>query len=274
LRALEQLQSLGYNVVNIHPGQVEDIEPADIVAMKFAGVVMLYGLAASPKGQTLLRACRDAGIASVAYGDDPALEPFDRVCSDHEQGACQLVKWLHARGCRRIQRFWRMSHSPRWLDQRDLGYERACRELGIESLPAIRSPDLTAFYWATNQTSEDYQDLARTLLGFLYRPLSEKPGIDAIMVATDPHAYQVATVLRMLGKVPNRDVLIVGYDNCWRDIVERQWEPVGPAATVDKSNDRVAADMVALLHRRITGELPDAPHLHMLEPSVVVCDGQ
>lgn len=271
LRALEQLQQHGYNVVSIHPAQVEQIQPADIIGMQFAGVVMLYGLAASAKGQSLLRACRDAGIPAVAYGDDPALEMHDRVSSDHERGAADLVHWLHARGCRRIQRFWRMSTNPRWLAQRDAGYERACRELGIEPLPAIRTPDLAAFFWSSGQSADDYNDLVRVLLGFLYRAIMDPPGVDAIMVATDPHAYQVASVLKLLGKVPNRDVQIVGYDNSWQDIIERQWEPHGPAATVDKNNDRVAGSMIELLQQRIAGELPPAPQIRMLDPQLIVC---
>jgi hypothetical protein len=67
------------------------------------------------------------------------------------------------------------------------------------------------------------------------------------MAPSDAIVGHLCAALRVHGRQPNRDVLLVGYDNMWDDMETRQWEPMGPVATVDKKNLAIGAELMALL---------------------------
>ena len=52
----------------------------------------------------------------------------------------------------------------------------------------------------------------RGIAGALPEHLCRADRIDALLLATDAHAVQAAAALRLFGLVPNRDVLLAGYD--------------------------------------------------------------
>ena len=97
--------------------------------------------------------------------------------------------------------------------------------------------------------------------------------IDAIMVASDPHANQVAAALRLFGKIPNKDIDIVGYDHTWAEEPSRIWEAVGPLATVDKRCDRICQELAALVLDRIDGRLPELPQRRVVEGEFIDLSG-
>jgi DNA-binding LacI/PurR family transcriptional regulator len=242
------------------------------------GLLMTYNIGESPLGQALARRCRQEGVPCVVYGDGPQLDDFDRVTSDHAAGAAALVRWLVSRGRKRILRFWRFSAERNWLSQRNIGFERAIAEAGLELLPAVRTPNLPREHDIEvpgDASRERFATLVRILAGFLlehFSPASKDRWPDAIMVATDRHAYQVAGALRLLGVVPGRDVTLVGYDNVFEDAIERHFEAVGPAATIDKRNDRIAHQLARLLIDRGAGRVPAQPQRCAVEGELIETD--
>ena len=212
---------------------------------------------------------RQNGVPVVCYGYGGNLE-FDSVTSDHAAGCQELCRWLIANGRRRLLRVWEQPigvEIPEWRKQRDLGYEAAMRAAGLEILPAVEIPPLPE---AAIQTRQDFDMRARLILGYLWEHLSGPNSADAILALTDGACYPIAAACRMLGKEPNRDVAIVGYDNYWQDSPHRQWEPVGPAATIDKLNLDLGQKLMDLLLARADGKLPPEPQLRLIAPELRV----
>jgi DNA-binding LacI/PurR family transcriptional regulator len=72
-------------------------------------------------------------------------------------------------------------------------------------------------------------------------------------VVSDGLVFDVAAACRLLGKDPDRDVCIVGYDNYWMGSSERRFESFTPAATVDKNLGEVGRALVSLALDRAAG---------------------
>jgi DNA-binding LacI/PurR family transcriptional regulator len=219
------------------------------------------------------RQLRDRGTPVVAYGHSEGLG-FDYVTSDHAAGCEELCRWLISQGRRRILRVWEHTSSqsriPEWRRQRDIGYERAMQAAGLEVIPML---DIPAFPEAFIQSREDFEMRARLVLGYLWGHLSGPDPVDAILALTDGPSFAVTSACRLMGKEPNRDVTIVGYDNYWQDSPNRQWEPTGPAATVDKRNIELGRELMVLLQARAEGGLPPEPQVRLLKPVLQVTGG-
>ena len=67
-------------------------------------------------------------------------------------------------------------------------------------------------------------------------------------------------------------MLVVGYDNYWSDVPERQFESAPPAATVDKRNLETGRTLVELLEQRVTGQLSAEPQHRVVEPELLVME--
>ena len=76
----------------------------------------------------------------------------------------------------------------------------------------------------------------------------------------------------LLGRTPGKDLLVVGYDNYWKDFSPGPWTPFVPAATVDKDNTQTGRMLVRLLLDRASGRLPDEPQRWRVEPKLLVTD--
>ncbi len=270
LAAVESFHAAGYSALLTHPKRFAEASAESIASVRPAGVMLTYGPGASSHGQALLAACRNIGVPAVVYGDAPELADHDRVRSDHARGAYELTRWLISQGRRRILPFWRMSQTPGWLAAREAGYRAAMADAGLEPLPAVRTPDLTDFFWSQSQTEADFLSAVRVLLGFLIDSVGGPDPVDAIMTATDPHAVQVMAALRLLGKQPGRELPVVGYDNTYRDIAEYQWQKTPPAATVDRNVQAIARQMTALLLDRINGSAPPQPRQCDIQPTLII----
>jgi DNA-binding LacI/PurR family transcriptional regulator len=107
--------------------------------------------------------------------------------------------------------------------------------------------------------------------GFVATSLGGTEPVDGILALTDFDASLIAGACRLLGKIPNRDVAIVGYDDVW-DTEERAWEPSRPLATMDKRNAEIGKAAVELLNDRFEGRLQGAPTMRALQPRLVVPD--
>ena len=259
------LEQAGLHVLNLNPQTLLDGGLAHLLTQRPRAVLVTYDVSESEVGPELIAACAEARIPVTAYGYSPALRRCDVVTCDQEAGSQALTRWLLQRGRRRILRVWRVRSDSHWLRQRDAGHERAMREAGAEVLPPVvitGLPDVIPDLATWNAT-------VRTVAGHLPEHLCGPTPIDAIMVATDPHANQVAAALRLFGKVPNEDIDIVGYDHTWAEEPSRIWEATGPLATVDKRCDRICQELAALVLDRIDGRLPEMPQRRVVEGEFV-----
>ncbi len=269
--ATRLLEQAGLHVLSINSRAAEPVSATQLVAMKPSGVLVTYAAAESALGQSIIRECQASETPVVTYGDGPTLQHVDRVNSDHAGGAYELTRHLISHGCQRILRLWRFPEDHHWLTQRNEGYERAMRDASLPVLPAVRTPRLL-----DNDVlnEEEFRHLTRMMAGYLSEYVLSADPIDGLMLATDAHAIQAAAALRLLGKTPNRDVRLVGYDNSYADYADFQREPTPPAATMDKGNARIAQELVSLLLDRVAGRLPADPQCRMVKPTLIVPEQQ
>lgn len=189
----------------------------------------------------------------------------DRILSDHAEGTATLTRWLAERGRKQILRLWQ-TNTPGvgWIQARNRGYERAVAELGLPALPPLVLPPACLSevppQFASRQEAE-FHVRARTIAGYLAEQFRAGPVPDAVMVLTDEHAYEVSAALRLLGRQPNSEMLIVGYDNHVGRVLGARFEANGPAATMDKNTHASARMMVELLEDRLAGRLPVGPQI-------------
>jgi DNA-binding LacI/PurR family transcriptional regulator len=102
--------------------------------------------------------------------------------------------------------------------------------------------------------------------------LSQPGSVDAIMVTSDGVLASTAAACRLFGITPNREVLLVGYDNFWPDDARRKFEPIIPAATVDKRNQIIGEQLIDLLLARANGKLGESAEHRLVQPQLLVPD--
>ena len=212
----------------------------------------------------------DAGLPVVVQSNNARWAKYDRVVSDHADGARQLTQWLVKQGRKRILRVWVgiRDRSAYWVKARHSGHEDAMREAGLQVLPIVDVP-------FQQQTAD--LDLARYYGGFLIEWMQGANAVDAIMVNTDPAVIHAAAACQLFGKRPNEDVAIVGYDNTWGDLSEAEKNRIpgfsGPLATMDKLNYEVGQTMTRMLLDRGNNQLPAKRQLCMVAPKMVILNG-
>lgn len=256
------------NLLCLDPGQLSADETQHMLASPPGGVIYpFYGHVVPVPIRGLLQTLKARGVPVVVYGDHPAMQDFDRVVSDHEQGAALLTQWLLERGCRRVVRLWDAPPDVWWLQARNRGVERVLLEAGFAPgeplhMPAFPEPQ---------GDPEKFRAAVRGMAGHLIETLTGPQPADALMVTSDRIVFGVAAACRLFGKTPGRDVLLAGYDNYAEDCQERLIESVGPQVTMDKRNGEAGSEMVALLLARMEGRLPPEPQRRVLAPTLVEC---
>lgn len=284
LHAAALAQDRGLHVLTLNPDTLSSGDVDRLAMHKPLSLVSaLYRVGESERGRRILGMCRQRGVGTVVYGESPELSGHDRVSSDHAAGAELLVRHLAERGRRRILRVWRCegtderhgtsaTNPPSWLRQRDEGYERACRALGLEVLEAVRIPTLSFAADSRKRcNAETFGELVRGIAGYLLeRMRAGGEAVDAVMVVTDRHAYQVAGALRLMGIRPGSDVEIAGYDHSYETDPDRAFEPVGPVVTVDKDNRGIAEALVSLALDRSAGSVEGEALERKVTPKLVM----
>lgn len=210
---------------------------------------------------------KKAGIPVVVFGDEGGAEHFDRVVPDHEAGAFELTQWLISQGRRRIGQVIVSADEKNWAKSRIRGYESAMRQAGLTPLQPIMIPE--GKYAQLNPEAAfraNCQGAAGALLPLV---MTDDP-IDAIMAITDGHVPVLVSALRMLGRKPHSDVMVVGYDDYWDQVSERAWEFLPPAATVNKNNFQVGRELALMLRQRCDGQLPAGPQMRLIKPTLSV----
>ena len=219
--------------------------------------------------RTLSR-CREMGVPAVAYGNAPELRAFDRAYSDHRAGSRDLTRWLIAQGRRRIVPFFPFAPTRFWEQERLAGYGDAMREAGLEPQPDVVFGSTELGDFNTAETFRLYTALALSALVTLRRDDGELP--DSLLCLNDDWAMPALAAIRDLGLVPNRDILVAGYDNMTRGPRHAFLGHLIPAVTVDKINKRSAEDLAALVAGRMDGMLPPEPQARIHNHEVVVLD--
>jgi DNA-binding LacI/PurR family transcriptional regulator/biotin operon repressor len=238
------------------------------------GVIALGSVAQSQAGIAALNALQNSGVPVAVYGPASRFPVFDTVESDHESGCYALTRWLIGQKRSRILRYWHLHGDtavsdppPAWLQDRDAGYLRAISEAGLTTLPPIHVFDNRPAPPQVNRSTFDVY--VRTCVGFLLEHLSGPQPADAILCSSDGFVLACAAAIRLLGKRPNEDVLLAGYDNYWAEMPERQWESTVPMATVDKQNALMGRRLVDLILDRAEKRAPQERVHVRVEPHLV-----
>lgn len=265
--AMQALQQKRYYCVPVDPHQAPLDHTLQLAQAQPTGFIAFPGEEPYEDFLEHLHALQRCALPLALHGDSLDLEGVDCVVSDHAAGCRQLTEWLLRQGRRRILRVWSRRGPLHWLAQRDCGHEDACLATGLTPLPPLRVElprnGSTSYAEMTRRNAARYTEILRPYLS------GETP-VDAIMGISDGCLVDIARACEALGKAPNRDVLLVGYDNYWNEAwlpAERRFTP---AATVDKNNLATGRALADLLLARAAGTLPPEPHTVSVKPELVV----
>lgn len=208
-----------------------------------------------------------AKLPVVVFGDEAGCEAFDRVVPDHQAGAFELAQWLIAQGRRDIHQMMPTGPTRRWALARRRGYEQALHAAGLTPAEPLlfaegEFPGLSVV--------ESSRMLAQTLAGALAPLALRGAPFDALMALTDGNVPALAAALKLLGRTPNTDVALVGYDDYWDQAPSREADPTPPLATVSKNNFQIGRELAALLLQRRGNQLPAEPQLRLVKPTLRV----
>ena len=259
----------GLHAVLLQPSKVSLSDIAHLIAARPYGLILgdpLFG--AATVIHDLQSEIARAHLPIVTFGDSPtSLSLYaDSVSSDHEMGAYMLAEWLFQQGRTKILCLLPQEGHLEWVSSRHAGYQKASEKYRFQPRTAYHPSPVSK----TNRPEQDFRAMTRFYAGYLAEHLVGPNACDAVMVFTDGAVGPVAAACRLLGRVPNQDVFLVGYDNYWQDMPERQWEPSPPLATVDKRNNYLGASLVALLTERVEGRLTPQREVRTVPPLLVV----
>ncbi len=263
-----RLSDAGFHMYAINSCKLMESDIPTLLRPRPAGLIAIDSVNAGTLSLRVLERCREEGVPAVAYGNAPALRVFDRVFTDHRKGAADLTRWLLERGCRKIVPLFPVlpadTHGAFWIGERLAGYGDAMREAGLEPFPC-------AHFGSPLLYGTDDPERFRIYVALAFEQISamrNNGGVDAIICQNDEWAKPPIAAIGSMGLVPNRDILIAGYDNISSPTSFSAFEPRRPAVTIDKHNEHTAEEMAELLVARIYGTLPRGPqsrtHAHEL----------
>ncbi len=268
---------------HIHRGVMEAAFQADL------GILLLETRALTPERGRQVRRARPCGLIALdgrargadgppypgipcaTYADHAPCPGWNEVVSDHEQGAHDLAAWLIQRGATRFLQVGGASVPQEdWYVRRRRGIERALAAAGLPQPVRIPVPGGAD----ADYSERGFREGSRLLADRLQPHLPDDGAITAILADSDGTVPRVNGALRLLGRTPNTDVLVAGYDNYWRECPAVAWEPTPPLVTVDKDNRGIGAALVRLLCERRDGHLPPEPTRRCLPQQLVLLPAQ
>ncbi|MEM1213635.1 MAG: LacI family DNA-binding transcriptional regulator [Planctomycetota bacterium] len=253
----------------IHPQSTGDRDLVRLIDGRPLGCVVIATGVEREKENAILQQLDAAGVPTVLFGEEHTRDGYDMVTGDHTRGCAELTRWLAQHGRRRILRYWpyriTRTHRPDWLAHRDQGFEQAAQELGLDITPPLEypRPEMEGL-----SDKDAFHARVRHAAGYLAEHLLGPDPIDAILTPSDQYAYEVAAACRLLGKTPNHDVLIAGYDGDWKHCQEQAWELAGPTVTIRQDNERLGSTMVDVLLQRV-GQPDHDPIFTAIPPRLV-----
>ena len=265
---MEELQAAGLHALTLNPERLDMDETNRLLADRPMGVIFPEVEGHQSPPYELADRLLAGGVPVVVYaGEDERSRRFDRLYSDHAAGAYLLTQWLLAQGRRRIVQMG-LAEDSYWMRQRRDGYVRAMREAGLAPLPSVSMIAPPAMEGLREDDAASFHLHYAT--GVLAAVIQSPDCPDAIMASSDGFVPGIARAIKVFGKVPNRDIAIVGYDNYWEDSWLHKHEPVPPMATVDKRNVEMGRELVRLFQDRLSGKLPPEPQSRVVEPRMII----
>jgi len=262
--AMQAVHSAGSNMVALQKDSLTSQMVECIAQGRPRGLILAAGW--SDAIDKLLQTLDGQGIAVAVYGDDEQVRKYDRVVPDHETGAYEATRWLIAQGRRRILNVWGGLSAGYWFSRRLAGYRRAMLEAGLKPLEPLTVP-----YFPEAPTDELVGCETRVYAGYLVEQLGGAEPVDAIMTDTDGNIFRIAGACRLFGKIPNKDVLLAGYDNYWQQCPEHEHDPsTAPSVTVDKCNWETGQELFRLIDDRLEGRLPAEPQCRLVRPRLIL----
>jgi DNA-binding LacI/PurR family transcriptional regulator len=267
--AVRALGEEGLHAMLVSPQRLDSESLSRLLAGHPRGLIVPEIDLPTANTQRWLELAAESRTVAVVFGDEVGSEVFDRVVPDHATGAYELTRWLLQQGRRAIRQFWTNGPPTRWAQARRAGYKRAMKEAGLEPLeeicrtqgeyPTLDGPGIFA---------AEAEATAGTLIPYA---MGAKP-TDAIMVDTDGHVAMIASAMSKLGKVPNKDIWLVGYDDYWDQSPTAEFNATPPLASVDKRNFECGRQMSMLLHERLEGKLPSEPQVRLIKSTLSIRD--
>ena len=100
--AIEEMRREGLDVLLVSREKFLEYPARQLLANRIGGLVLTDTDTQAKTIIPAVRACLEAGIPSVVYGNNPELAGIGRVYSDHRAGVEQILGWLAGQGCRRV----------------------------------------------------------------------------------------------------------------------------------------------------------------------------
>lgn len=248
--------------LTFEPSRLADKDWEHVLASHPYGVIITDLLGHGFEGLERARVWNARGVPVVAYGDAPEMRSFDRVSSDHETGGYLVTQALMEVGRKQILMTAPRDPSIYWFAERYEGYCRALRKGGLTPLAPLRLLSLPLDDDQNHQFELGYRYIAGHLA-----PLLATCAIDGIVAISDGHVSYLNAACRVLGRVPDKDIFIAGYDDFWSENTERNKMGKGPPIfSIDKRNSVAGAELVRLLESRVKGELPAAAQKRLIKP--------
>ncbi len=264
--AAHHIEQQGFHVIFVNAQTLLQHGVDSILSARPRGVLLATPLLRMNEIRNLVQTLKDTDSGVVIYGDEEIDVAGDRLYSDHVSGARQLTAWLLQQKCRRILPVVPGARMQGFMERRIQGYAKAMKTARRKAM----DPLLISALDHDARVDWPFDEQVRIATGYLAPYLTCDKPVDALMAVNDPDAYLLAAACRALGLTPNKEVLIVGYDNSGSRAGEREWESQGPAATVDKCNSCLAAEVAKLALARARRELPDDPQEVVLKPKLIV----
>ncbi|MBN2641438.1 MAG: substrate-binding domain-containing protein [Victivallales bacterium] len=255
------------NVISAH---FDNIKMADLKLMlnlRPEGAILTQKLMYSEFGAPVLEMLKAQHIPCILEYADERHADADKVLFDHEQGNYDLTRYAISLGCKDILCFYPDHTREYWFKARHRGYRKAIAEYGLEPM---RPPEERPMVSEDLYDLEHFNKSVRMCIGFLYDYFQGERQPDCILANSDWEASITAAACRKMGVVPNKDVLLMGFDNKAASNPWVNFEATNPIATVDKHNTTLGRVLAETLFERINGKLPPEPVLRMVKTDLVI----
>ncbi|HCE44366.1 MAG TPA: hypothetical protein DET40_12535 [Lentisphaeria bacterium] len=265
---LGAIQDKGYSTLIITREKLET-EIDRYLFQKPAGILFSEIPGTPPSMEALLK-IKKSGTPAVFYGNFPEIQDFDRVTADHTSGVYDLAKFLIGLGKRRLlitvlEQF----KEAYWTLEKIEGLKKAVAEAGLEYLPPHIQRSFPHDPSSPLSDAEMFKNRARFEAGCIAPLLLGPDAPDALLVSSDSELPVYSMACRLLGKEPDRDIVLAGYDNYFDEVPDYSLESSNPVATVDKLLPESGLKMAELLFARAAGELTPGPLKILMKPELV-----
>lgn len=273
LAAIDRLHEAGYEVMTAVVPESDPPRLNRALATRTAGAILPQDYDEHPYRLRLVEALREARWTHVVHCDLGQADKFRHcVCCDHAAAGRLLAEALLARGCRRPLRVYRGASLPSWLRRRDLAFDAAFREAGVEPLPPLVMPSVVDD--EATASSEAFGVLSHALAGYLAPRLLGAEGIDAMVAAIDQEVPAVAAACRLLSRPPGEAFPISGYDRTWSAGAEGRFDPYEPCVTVDRRNADIGRRLAEVFLDVALGPADGPQRVETVAPRLVANDNR